>query len=81
MKKNTETISVTDLKTHALRLLAETAETGKRFVITKNGKPIAQVVPMRDENASVIGCMKGFAQITGDIVKFDTTAEWKMLRR
>lgn len=39
-----EPVSAYDAKTHLPRLL-ERAERGERFVITRHGKPVAQLIP------------------------------------
>jgi prevent-host-death family protein len=40
-----KTLAVTDFKAHALRVLGEVAETREHVVITKRGKPLAEVIP------------------------------------
>jgi prevent-host-death family protein len=45
-----EPVSAYDAKTHLPRLL-ERAARGERFVITKHGKPIAQLVPFESGDA------------------------------
>jgi prevent-host-death family protein len=40
-----KTLTVTDFKAHALRVLAQVAKTRESIVITKRGKPLAEVIP------------------------------------
>jgi prevent-host-death family protein len=42
-----ETVGAYDAKTHLPRLLDEVATSGKSFVITKHGVPVARLVPAR----------------------------------
>jgi prevent-host-death family protein len=42
-----EPVSAYDAKTHLPRLL-ERAERGERFVITRHGKPVAQLIPLEE---------------------------------
>jgi len=44
------------------------------IVITKRGKPVARLIPLRADSASLIGCMKGRIKIKGDILS--TGAKW-----
>ena len=44
-----KTVNVHDAKTRLSSLLAEVEKHGKRVVICRNGKPIADLVPHRDE--------------------------------
>ena len=41
------TMAISKFKSHALRVLNEVAKSQETIVITKRGKPIAQVVPYR----------------------------------
>jgi prevent-host-death family protein len=42
--------------------------TKKRIIITKGNKPIAQLVPIEEENGDLFGKMKGTIHIVGDIL-------------
>jgi prevent-host-death family protein len=52
-------IKAGEFKTHCLALLDEVAETGEPIVVTKRGKAVAQLVPIVERPASLIGCLKG----------------------
>jgi prevent-host-death family protein len=55
-------------KAECLRLMDEVARTGQPVVITKHGKPVAQLVPVAAEPKSLFGYMKNTVTIKGDIV-------------
>ena len=55
-------------KAECLRLMDEVARTGQPVVITKHGKPVAQLVPVPAEPKSLFGYMKNTVAIKGDIV-------------
>ena len=40
-----KTMAITDFKTHALGILKRVAEGRESVVVTKHGKPIAEVIP------------------------------------
>ncbi len=42
-----KTMAISEFKTHALKVLNEVAKSQETIVITKRGKPLAQVVPYR----------------------------------
>jgi prevent-host-death family protein len=48
MVKNARTIAAGQFKAKCLALLDEVAETGQPVVVTTHGRPVAQVVPIRD---------------------------------
>jgi len=72
-------INISQFKAEALKLLADTAEKGKEYVITKKGLPIARVVPFATKSGTRRGSLKGLIEIKGDIVNFDTSADWEVL--
>ena len=43
-----QTIGISQFKSHALRILDSVAKTKEIIVITKRGKPLAQIIPYRD---------------------------------
>jgi len=55
-------------KAECLKLMDEVARTGQPVVITKHGKPVAQLVPVPAEPKSLFGYMKNTVTIKGDIV-------------
>jgi len=73
-------INISEFKTHCLKLLDETSRKGKEYTITKKGQPIARVVPIQKNFKSLRGSMEGLIKIHGDIVHFDTSDEWEVLK-
>lgn len=55
-------------KAECLKLMDEVARTGQPVVITKHGKPVAQLVPVPAESKSLFGYMKNTVTIKRDIV-------------
>lgn len=66
-------ISATELKAKCLRILDELGAEG--IVITKHGKPVAELRPIPTKlNSDLIGSMKGKIRVHGDI--FSTGVQW-----
>lgn len=63
-----KTIGAGAFKARCLELMDEVAATGAPLVITKRGKPVAQLVQMETERPSLFGRMRGEIEILGDIV-------------
>src|ERR1035438_2327581 len=61
------TIGAGEFKAKCLKLLDEVAETRETLVITKHGKPVAQVVPMPAEK-NIIGARRGGVLSGGTVV-------------
>ena len=55
-------------KAECLRLMDEVARTGQPVVITKHGRPVAQLVPVPATPGSLFGYMRNTVTIKGDIV-------------
>jgi len=62
-----ETVGVCEAKTHLSRLLRET-QAGKRFIIMQRGKPVAELIPVTQQEARprVWGDMKGKIWMSDD---------------
>ena len=62
-------INAAEFKAKCLKLIDEVAATHKPLVITKRGKPVAQLVPITvGKIPGLFGYMKGTGEIAGDIV-------------
>ena len=63
------TMQASEFKAKCLALMDQVARTGESIVITKNGKPVAELRAHRPPRArSLIGLHKGRIGIRGDIV-------------
>ena len=75
------TIAAGEFKAKCLGLLDEVQRQRKEILITKRGKPVAKLVPVKEERSeSFIGSMQGTMEIVGDIIspideKWDADAE------
>ena len=66
-------IAAAKFKAQCLALLDEVD--GEGLVITKRGKPVAKLIPMASESASLIGALEGRLEIKGDILS--TGLDWR----
>ena len=73
-------IPVTQFKAQCLRLLDDISKSGRPLVVTKRGKPLARVTRAAAKTRPLMGRMRGTAEEVGDIVYFDTSADWECLR-
>ena len=76
-----ETIAISKFKATCLALLDRVQKTGEPLLITKRGKPIAQVTPPpppEPPKESRFGCMAGTAEILGDIVEPLGEEDWEV---
>jgi prevent-host-death family protein len=72
-------IIATEFKSRCLALMDEVARRGTVVVVTKRGRPIAELRPMKGQRAkSIIGLHRGRIQIRGDILA-PVDARWKTL--
>ena len=72
-------IKASEFKAKCLALIDEVAGTGDPIVITKNGKPLAELVPHRTPKRSPLGVWKGKVIIKGDIIS-PIDVEWDALK-
>ncbi len=53
-----KSISVSEFKTHALKIVSDVSQNQEQFIITKRGKPLAQIIPFKPEqNKAALGIL------------------------
>ena len=73
-------IKASEFKAKCLALLDEVERTGENLVITKKGKPVADVIPHRlEKKRELFGLLKGRLEIVGDIMS-PIDVEWEALK-
>ena len=65
---NMRTIKASEFKAKCLKIMDEVAETGETVLITKNGVPVAELVPIRHRPDTLFGALEGSVTILGDII-------------
>jgi len=61
-------VKASEFKAKCLALMDEVQRTGQGVVITKRGKPIAELLPHRSPNRNARRILKDRLFITGDII-------------
>jgi prevent-host-death family protein len=72
-------IKASEFKAKCLALIDQVADTGDPIVITKNGKPLAKLVPHQVPKRSPLGVWKDKVIIKGDIIS-PIDIEWDALK-
>jgi prevent-host-death family protein len=54
-------------KARCLAVMDDVQATGEPVVVTKRGKPVVKVIPIKPENNDIFGFMAGEFEIIGDI--------------
>ncbi len=62
-----KTMAASTFKAHCLAVVDEVHKTGEQVVITKHGKPVAKLVPLKRSADSIFGDLAGTVRILGDI--------------
>lgn len=75
------TIQASEFKAKCLALMDQVARTGETILVTKNGKPVAELRPHRPPRIkSPLGLHKGQSVILGDVIEPLDTGLWKALK-
>jgi prevent-host-death family protein len=75
-----KTMSAAEFKAKCLDVLDRVAAGHETVVVTKRGRPVAQVVPLVRRPKRLWGAMKGEVEIRGDIVS-PLDMPWEVLKR
>ena len=70
------TIKASEFKAKCLKLMDEVAETGKEYVISKNNRPVARLVPYRTKPKRLFGIDKDKLEFLGDVIE-PLDVEWE----
>jgi prevent-host-death family protein len=75
-------IPISEFRAKCLAILRQVQKTKKPVRITRHGKPVADIVPVRvPRAANWMGSMKGQIKILGDIVSpAGEESDWEVLR-
>jgi prevent-host-death family protein len=60
-------ISAARFKAECLKLMDQVEKTREPIIITKHGRPVAQLTPVAGTPGSLFGYMKGTVRIEGDV--------------
>jgi len=74
-----QTIKASEFKAKCLALMDVVARTGESVVVTKNGNPIAELVPYKPKPKNARGIWKGQVEIIGDIMS-PIDVEWDAMK-
>jgi prevent-host-death family protein len=72
------TIAAGEFKAKCLKLLDQVAAERQTLIITKHGKPVAQLVPAPAQE-NIVGSMKGSVLWMGDIIS-PIDVEWDAMK-
>ncbi len=75
----TQFVKASEFEGKFVALVEEVARTGQGVVITKDGKPVADLLPHRQTAKNARGILKGELIITGDIMS-PIDVEWDALK-
>ena len=78
-----DVIAISQFKATCLATLERVRKTGEPILVTRRGKPVAQIQPPplpEPKGSSLFGRMKGTAQVMGDIVSPLSDQDWEVLR-
>jgi prevent-host-death family protein len=76
-------VAISEFKAKCLALLEQVQKTKKPILVTRFGKPVAEVVPASPKSATAdwIGSMKDTMEIVGDIISpANDESDWEVLR-
>lgn len=75
----TKTMKASECKAKFLGVLDEVAATHERVIVTKNGKPVAEIVPFVYKPKTILGAMKDSVKVLGDLEE-PLGVDWEVLK-
>jgi prevent-host-death family protein len=62
-------ISTSELKANCARVIGEVAAKRTKVVITRRGRPVAEIVPVAESARDLFGFARGAIAVRGDIIE------------
>lgn len=76
----TKIMKASEFKAKCLAVMDEVAKSGQGVVVTKNGKPLVELVPHKGKaQQGLLGILKGDLVIKGDIIS-PIEVEWDAMK-
>lgn len=75
-----KTIAATDFKAHCLALLEEVRKTRQPLVVTRHGRPVAEISPYVEKKSAKENPLKGSILHQGDLVS-PTDVSWDSVKK
>ena len=72
-----KTIKASEFKARCLALMDDVAQTGEEIVVTKNGRPVSRLVPIRQRPRQLYGLHRGMWQLKDDLVE-PVNEQWEV---
>jgi len=71
-------IPAAQFKARCLAMMDQVAETGRPVVVTRHGRPMVQIVPVKADEDEIFGYLKGKGRIAGDIENTIPFSDWNL---
>ncbi|MGB7190561.1 MAG: type II toxin-antitoxin system prevent-host-death family antitoxin [Acidobacteriaceae bacterium] len=71
-----EKMAVAEFKAQCLAVMNHVSQSGQPVVITKHGKPVVKLVPVKEDEDEIFGALSSIARITGDIEDTVPASAW-----
>jgi prevent-host-death family protein len=68
MSRPSKVLAAGQFKAKCLELMDQVERTGQDIVITKRGRPVARLAPLRDAPATLHGLLAGQIVVEGDLL-------------
>ena len=63
-----KTVKASEFKAKCLSLMDDVAKSGEEIVVTKNGKPVSKMVPVKTRPKEIYGLHRGLWQLKDNLV-------------
>ncbi len=81
VRRNMQTIAAGAFKAKCLAIMDQVQARREAVLITKNGKPVARLIPVDEEKDNIFGFYAGKLEIHGDVESPAIPhGEWKRLK-
>ena len=73
-----KTMAAGKFKAQCLAVIDEVHDLKEEIVITKHGKPMAKLIPLRSQPDEIFGFLRGKGKVIGDIIAPIDAEKWNV---
>ena len=71
-------IPAAQFKSQCLAVMEQVSQSGRPVMVTKHGKPVVKIIPVKSDEDEIFGFLAGKVRIVGDVENTIPPSDWNL---
>jgi len=71
-------IPAAQFKSQCLAVMEQVSQSGRPVMVTKHGKPVVKIIPVKSDEDEIFGFLAGKVRIVGDVENTIPLSDWNL---